>query len=147
MGDTYWQLIEPIWNEVNIYDGPEVFLDSYSRIASEVAALYAAHFCQSEVCNGGFRQFFSNSTGVLAPEAVQGFHAIGQNRIADLVERAMLAFGSPYIRDRERRHEILENLPARSFDSLDEEFFSLIEKEAGGFEAAAEPYATTVRGS
>jgi hypothetical protein len=25
---------------------------------SQVGLLYAAHFCQSEVCNGGFTQFF-----------------------------------------------------------------------------------------
>ncbi|WP_369973953.1 DUF4375 domain-containing protein [Polaromonas sp. SP1] len=30
--------------------------------------LFAVHWCQSEICNGGFMQFFANSTGVLAPE-------------------------------------------------------------------------------
>src|ERR1700680_3059322 len=28
---------------------------------------YAAHFCQSEICNGGFEQLFYNGTGASMP--------------------------------------------------------------------------------
>jgi hypothetical protein len=141
MAEGYWKIIEPIWNEINIYDRTEVFLDTYSKAPREAALLYAAHFCHSEVCNGGFSQFFNNSTGVLAPEAVQGFRIIGQNRIAALIETAMLAFGAPYLRDRDKRQVVLEGLPPKAFDDLDEQFFALIETEAGGFEASADRYA------
>lgn len=140
MAEGYWQVIEPIWNNINI-DGISVFFDTYAKIPPKAALLYAAHFCQSEVCNGGFRQFFFNSTGVLAPEALKGFCAIGQNKIAELIENAMLPFGVPYARDREERQSILDGLPVQAFDSLDEQFFSLIGTEAGGFEAAADRYA------
>lgn len=92
--EGYWRLVGPSWEEINIYDGPDVFLDSYSKAPVEAALLYAAHFCQSEVCNGGFKQFFFNPTGVLAPEAVLGFRAIGQEKVAELVENAMLPFAS-----------------------------------------------------
>jgi len=39
--------------------------------------LYCGHRCQSEVTNGGLYQFFSNTTGLLAPEALFGFREIG----------------------------------------------------------------------
>ena len=100
--------------------------------------MFAAHFCQSEVCNGGFDQFFWNSTGVLAPEAVEGFRQIGQSQVAALVESAMELLGSPYPRDRDERQERLSHVPKPSLDSLDQKFFSLIESEAGGFEKAAD---------
>lgn len=142
----YWRLVGPICEVINIYDGPDVFLDSYSKTRVEAALLYAAHFCQSEVCNGGFQQFFFNSTGVLAPEAVLGFRAIGQEKVAALVENAMLPFASPYLRDREARQSILETLPPKAFESLNEHFFELINVEADGFEAAADRYAAGVQG-
>jgi hypothetical protein len=93
------------------------------------------------VCNGGFDQFFSNSTGVLAPEAVRGFRAIGQNQIADLIESAMSAFGSRYPRDREQRQSLRDALDNKAFDGLDEQFFALIDLEARGFESAANAFA------
>jgi len=141
MDAGYWQTIEPIWNAINVYDGPEAFLETYSKVPRQAALLYAAHFCQSEVCNGGFEQFFFNSTGVLAPEAAQGFRALGQNKTADLVENAMLPFGSQYLRDREKRQAILASLPPKAFNSLNQQFFALIETEGGGFEVAANRYA------
>jgi Domain of unknown function (DUF4375) len=144
----YWKVIEPIWEEVDIYSGAEIFTKSLSAVRREVALLYAAHWCQSEVCNGGLGQFFGNSTGVLAPEAVEGFRAIGQPLIADLVVQAMLLLGQPYERERERRNELLDLLPddvydriARPFGDLNEKFFELIRSESGGFEAAANQYA------
>jgi hypothetical protein len=145
MAESYWRIVELISAEINIYEGPKVFLGTYSKVPPETALLYAAHFCQSEVCNGGFRQFFFNSTGVLAPEAVHGFRAIGQNRVAESVESAMLPFGSPYLRDRDARHSILDTMPPEAFDSLDEQFFELINTESGGFEAAADRYAAGLK--
>jgi uncharacterized protein DUF4375 len=69
-------------NVINIYDGPDIFLKTFAQVRREVGLLYATAFCQVEVCNGGLSQFFGNSTGVLAPEAVEGFIAIGQPQTA-----------------------------------------------------------------
>ena len=101
--NLYWGLIESVCEEINIYDGPDVFLETFNKVPLKAGLLYAAYFCQFEVCNGGFNQFFSNNTGVLAPEAVRGLRAIEQNQIADLVEKAMNSFGNEYPRDRELR--------------------------------------------
>jgi hypothetical protein len=139
---AYWDSIDPLWDEINIYDGSDIFLETFGRVPLKAGLLYAAHFCQSEVCNGGFDQFFFNSTGVLAPEAVRGFRAIGQDQVADLIEKAMSSFGSEYPRDRDHRQSLLDALDDSAFDSLDEKFFALIDSEEGGFTSAADAYAS-----
>jgi hypothetical protein len=140
MSGGYWETVDPIWNKISTNSVKE-FLDTYAHAAPHAAFLFAAHFCQSEVCNGGFHQFFYNSTGVLAPEAVQGFHAIGQHKVAETVQAAMDVLGSPYPRDLGLREVILSRFSPRSFDPLNEQFYALLDSEAGGFEVAANDYA------
>lgn len=138
---SYWDLVDTVWDAINIYEGATVFLESYDRADPAARLLFASHFCQSEVRNGGFWQFFGNSTGVLAPEAADGFREIGQTQVASLVRQAMATFGPTYVRDRTERGGVLNSLPRDCFAFLDRQFFSLIRSEAGGFEAAADNYA------
>ena len=79
----------------------------------------------------------------MAPEAVEGFVAIGQPGVADVIREAMASLGIPYPRNVFVRNEALERLPEDFFNSLDERFASLIEEEGGGFYAACERYAIT----
>lgn len=106
--------------------------------------LFAAHFCQSEICNGGFHQFFGNSTGVLAPEAVEGFREIGQAQVAALIEKGMSLFGGTYPRDRNDRQARLAEVSRNSLNALDQTFYSLIDSEGGDFTVAADRYAGSV---
>ncbi len=122
---------------------PMFFLETFNKIPLKAGLLYAAYFCQVEVCNGGFNQFFSNSTGVLAPEAVRGLRAIQQNQIADLVEKAMSSFGNEYPRDRVRRRALLAGFHSGTFDNQEEHLFELIDSEKGGFTEAANAYASS----
>lgn len=141
----YWSIVGPVWDAIDIYSGPEVFRQTFSSAPRASALLFAAHFCQSEICNGGFHQFFWNSTGVLAPEAVEGFREIGQAQVAALLEKGISLFGNAYPRDRKERQEHLEQIPTSSLDALDSVFYSLIDSEAGGFTAAADRYEAMVR--
>jgi hypothetical protein len=148
-GAIYWSLVEPIWDSISIYDGPAVFLHQFRTARPEVGHLLAAHWCQSEVCNGGFHQFFCNSTGVLAPEALNGFLAIGLHEWARLLEEAMRFFGRSYPREREVR---VQELPSASgerekwdpFFSLDEQFYEWLHAEDYRFERAADEYAKSI---
>jgi uncharacterized protein DUF4375 len=158
-GEKYWSILDPIWDAIDI-DTPDVFAQTFGAVPRSVGLLYAAHFCQSEVCNGGFTQFFWNSTGVLAPEAVDGFIAIRQAKVASVVQRAMKMLGEPFHRDRSARWRALETLrgePEREdqserpsyqnialFSPLEDEFYSLLASEAGGFENAADAYAAGI---
>jgi hypothetical protein len=134
----YWSIVGPVWDAIDIYSGPDVFKQTFGSVPRASGLLFAAHFCQSEICNGGFHQFLGNSTGVLAAEAVEGFHEIGQHQVAALIEKAMSFFGSAYPRDRKERQTRLEQVSRSSLDALDDLFYSLIDSEAGGFTAAAD---------
>src|SRR5687767_13179443 len=64
-GQHYWSLVEPVWETISIYHTPDIFLTQFNSASLASRTLFAAHWCQSEVRNGGFHQFFGNSTGVL----------------------------------------------------------------------------------
>ncbi|HEX4487640.1 MAG TPA: DUF4375 domain-containing protein [Terriglobales bacterium] len=138
---SYWRTVEPFWAAINISESPEIFRETFDSVPRSAGLLFAAHFCRSEICNGGFHQFFWNSTGILAPEAIEGFREIEQSQIASLIESALALFGSPYPRDREGRQRRLSQVAQGSLDALDEIFFALVDSEAGGFENAADRYA------
>ena len=139
MGD-YWSVVQPVLKRININQTPDVFRRTFDSVPKVSGMMYAAHFCQSEVCNGGFEQLFYNGTGVLAPEAVEAFRAIGQTRIAALIESALKLFGDEYPRDWEERRSRLSEVSGDALSSLEEQFFALIESEAGGFQSAADSY-------
>jgi hypothetical protein len=144
-GVDYWSLVEPVWLPLNLTwdDGPEEFVRQFRLVRPEIGHLYAAHWCQSEVCNGGLHQFFSNTTGLLAPEALDGFRAIGAADWAEILAEAMKHFGAPYPRDRDDREQFLP-MPQRGprekwdpFCQLDERFFEW----ADNWEDVADAYA------
>ena len=147
MPAKYWSLVKPVWDTIAIYDGGDHFLSDYANSPEVSKVLFAAHWCQSEVCSGGFHQFYSNPTAVLAPEAVDAFRKIGMPETAELVSQSMSWFDSPFPRDRAEREELLESHASEHpenpnpFDALDDPFFRLVETETGGFDAAANAYA------
>ncbi|HLH02368.1 MAG TPA: DUF4375 domain-containing protein [Bryobacteraceae bacterium] len=96
--EGYWRLIEPVWEQIDIYSCADAFLQNYRAVRRGAGLVYAAHFAQYEICNGGFPQFFSNSTGVLAPEAKEGFQEIGMDKTAEIVSTAMALLGKSYPR-------------------------------------------------
>jgi hypothetical protein len=106
-GSVSWNVVAPYWEPVDIYSGGDVFLRTFARVPEPIGHLLAVTWCQSEVCNGGFHQFFTNSYGVLAPEAAQGFRAINMPAAAGVVEEAMAWFGTPYPRDDQQRDRLL----------------------------------------
>lgn len=145
MAEGYWNHVEPIWDAISIYDGPKTFLRQFSRVPEHAGYLFAVHWCTSEVCNGGFHQFFFNSTGILAPEAVAGFRTVGMPQTAAVIAEAMARLGDPFPRDRFLRQNALDVLDPDDmdddddwidpFDDLDSRFYDLYETENGGWQA------------
>ena len=142
-----WDVLEPAWDAVSIYDGGAVFLEQYQRVTFRQQVLFATHWAMSEICNGGHHQFFSNSTGVLAPEASAGFRILGMQACSAAIESAIAFFGNPFPRDRETRTRKLgeyQGSHSRSWDPFqeqDDNFFDHIHTECGGFEAVATRFA------
>lgn len=97
-GERYRKVIEPTWEREH---SPAVPLHCGAWLRSlrpEQRHLYTVHWCQAQVCNGGFHQFLANPSGILAPEAAEGFRAIGLPGCAALVDEAVAFFGTPFLR-------------------------------------------------
>ena len=148
LGNQYWAVIEPYWLPLNETwdEGIDEFVAQLHAAPLKVRHLYAAHWCQSEVLNGGFYQFFYNTTGILAPEAAVGFRSIGLQEWSAIVFEAMRYFGDIYPRDRMARLRCLAENSAESanpFDALDERFDGCSDGERHRWARAADVYAAS----
>ncbi len=147
MSNKYWQFIMPVWDKVSIYDGGEAFLHQFSETTEKQKVLLPAHWAQSEILNGGLGQFFSNDTGVLAPEAATAFEKLGMPNCADILRQSMQFFGMPYPRDRLTREQKFKAFYAQFGDEaiplleLEDAMAVEIEEENGGFWDAANKFA------
>jgi hypothetical protein len=106
----YWSVLEPYWNLVDIHDSAEVFQSGFSSLPQPIQNLFAAHWAVYEIKNGALTQFYFNSTGVLAPEAVTALKALGLSISADALENSMVEFGIPYPREYDLRAELTGNM-------------------------------------
>ncbi len=75
-------------------------------------AILGAWILEAEVPNGGFAQFFSNSSGAFAPAILEGLERLGALQHRDLLKKACALFpdGTPP-RSRELRNEIFDDDP------------------------------------
>jgi hypothetical protein len=111
-----------------------------------VVHIYAANWCVSEVDNGGFLQFFWNTTGILAPEASAGFERMGATVPARILTDAMRFFGAQYPRGRERRMQLLgggvpDTRKSRPFEAEDDAFYGWFEAEKNRWATLIDQYA------
>jgi hypothetical protein len=105
--ESYWTCIEEAFDKVDIYVGGKVFLAGFHQYPNWIGDLLAAHWLLSEFDNGGLMQFFLNSTGVLAPEAIAGFRRMGLSSASDAITQAVAVFGAEYPRDNKVRDSFL----------------------------------------
>lgn len=99
-----------------------------SGLEKEVQELIAVWFLDSEVNNGGFNQFYWNSAGEFALEALEGLETIGADKRASILEAANSEFpnGKPS-ENREKRQqelELIEQSFASKLDGLDSEYYA-----------------------
>src|SRR5256885_16300545 len=81
---------------------------------------------EAEVNNGGFDQFFYNSSGDNNAETIQALEAIGATTMTDIVRRAAAKFPQALPpKDRSERQGILLQISteADAFGELDAEFY------------------------
>lgn len=107
---SYWDQVEEAFEGVDIYDTYDVFKQGAAKYPEWKIDILAVHWTMSEVVNGGLEQYFTNSTGILAPEAVLGFQRIGKPDLAAALQKAMALLGEPYPRERMERAERLAAL-------------------------------------
>ncbi len=90
---------------------------------------------EGQVNNGGFDQYFFNSSGEYAHETLLALKEINAPQMADLLNRAISVFPKlPIPKDTEQRREYMEDIPesiSETWDKLDDEFYKYPENLEG----------------
>ena len=120
--------MEHIWNLTDTNDfvvAMTEHLDNKTQYGEDMSALseaerifYITQTLEMEVNNGGFSQFFYNSSGNFSNELVVAFTAIGANATAAICQKAISAFGRDIPVDRDEREEMLDELESDEFDEI-----------------------------
>jgi hypothetical protein len=118
------EVIEPLWWSVSIYDGLKQYEKDLSRFSREQRLIFACHWYMAEVNNGGHDQFYSNSTGIVWRDAMDGFIAVGKPEVAKIIQDSARRMGDDPSFDREERNRTLEALRP-DFDDLDTLFYKV----------------------
>ena len=95
--------------------------EDMSVLSKEERIFYITQMLEMEVNNGGFSQFFYNSSGDFSNELVGAFIAIGANATAAICQKAISAFGCDIPVDRNKREEMLDELESDVIDEILEE--------------------------
>lgn len=99
----------------------------FEALNDKELAIYTIWWLEAEVNNGGFYQYFWNSTGDHAEVALNSLDKIGATRTASLLRQAMdIAFGGvpPTSRlDRQNKLEVDEDAKMDKLGELDSEFY------------------------
>jgi len=146
--NPFLEALNPLFDQLDTH----THLDqAYAAILAEhpqLGLLFAAHCCMAEICNGGFFQLYTNSTGYMAPEAVEGFIALGKPLTANCIAESLKLLPQPYIRDWQLRVRAIEalceckppKLKPNTFTKLEDQFLELFDEENGSYEEAADGY-------
>ena len=127
---NYPQVYAPYYEQFNFHEGRKMWENSIKDIPLKAIHLFSIHWLHLEVYNGGFWQYFYNSTSTSYPEAKQGFEAIGMPEVAKIVETAAEKLGNPYPFEKELREEIVGPPTQRmDFGGLDNDFYELADTD------------------
>jgi hypothetical protein len=120
----HWTVIHPVWYTANIYEGPGAYEFSLQSFSQAQRMVHAVLWYMAEVNNGGHRQFYSNSTGIVWRDAMAGMEAIGLPRGARIIAISAERMGGEPSLDRADRREQMETIDPE-FDDLDDAFYAL----------------------
>src|SRR5215217_5286736 len=101
--------------------------DDLSHLSQPQRDFHYIQELEREVNNGGFYQYFFNSSGDTANEVVKALKAIGANRTAEIVQKALDQFPDKEVpRYRNARQHILEQIEELAdpvWEDLSQQFF------------------------
>ena len=117
--DVLWQFLVSIVFHEQGEQNVEVLTDA-------AKCLYFVRILDAEVNNGGFHQYFSNSSGDYAHEALAGLLALGAGETARLLQQAIHAFPSKRVSKKEgERNEQLDHVEGELLDALATQYYAL----------------------
>jgi hypothetical protein len=104
----------------------------YNKLAQPEKVLACVWGLEGEVNNGGFDQYYFNSSGDHALDAVPSLEAIGAKHTANLVREANALFGdagpSPDRFTRQKQLDALGDAKTKKMNEIEEEFFKYKDK-------------------
>lgn len=115
--------------EMNKYIGAKCrYGDRMEALSAPERLFYVAQVLEEEVNNGGFDQFFYNSSGNFASELEAAFELIGAGKTAAICGKALAALGAELPMDCEARREWMEENQTDEMTEIlgecDEAFFA-----------------------
>lgn len=121
-------IIDPLWWTADIYQSYDVYVTSTKQFSENQRYVFAIQWYQAEVNNGGHDQFFSNSTGIVWKDVINGFKQIGLTNYLAIIDEAVSKFKDKPDFDRDIRNIQLQSSDI-SFDDLDSRFYELDKTE------------------
>ena len=118
-------IIEPMISSIDIYGTWEEYETSLMAFTPLQRAFVAIFWYIAEVNNGGHDQFYHNATGIVWPEALEGFRLIGFTDGVRILSESAAKFGTPPPRDRSERQELMSKLELE-FEGLDNSLFATL---------------------
>lgn len=128
--DFGWLILEPISTFIQNEKGE---LTKGNTLSYGQKALYYWWYVDAQVTNGGFTQFYYNGYGKYVPTIIKSLKYIGDQKMAELVNRSYELYLKENKKIKDARKDGLEafsNLykEIKDFDGLDDEYLNLNEQ-------------------
>ena len=122
--NSYYDIVDPMWETINIYDGYDEYIQSAQTFTLEQRYLLAITWYFVEVNNGGHHQFLYNPTGIVWEDVLNGFKHFEMPEFAANFQKVIDYCGGRISFDREERWDMLEILE----EKYGEEFFKILDE-------------------
>ena len=100
--------------------------EKLNKLNTSQRTFYYNQELEREINNGGFNQFYFNSSGNYAHEVIDSLVAIGANKTAEIVRKANSQFPSRKVpKDRDERQKVLNQIEEKAnevWENFDQEF-------------------------
>jgi len=101
--------------------------DDMDKLTEPQKQFYYNQCLEREINNGGFNQYFINSSGDFSHKTIQSLIVIGANTTADILQKAIDQFPDKKVpQDRDERIELVEQIEETAnefWEKLDQKFF------------------------
>jgi len=98
--------------------------EAIEKLNEHERVFYVTQILEQEVNNGGFSQFFYNSSGDFSNEIVDAFTKIGAFKTAEICKKALAVFNGNVPTDRDAREELLDSLECDDvLSECDDDFY------------------------
>lgn len=128
--DFGWFVLEPLSDYIKDFEGE---LTKGKELSYGQKALYYWWYVDSQVTNGGFTQFYFNDYGKYAPTIIKSLRYIGENQMAELINRSYELYLKENRKIKDARDGTLESFSnlykeIKDFEDLDNEYYNLNEQ-------------------